>query len=318
MTRSRILTALFALFILVAFVQPAAAHYDPKLGRWLERDPLGTPIPSADAVRIGQQYRDGMNLYGYARHSPATRFDPMGLSSCMDECVAGCPRSYILPGITTLPPEIPKKYVRTNDHGEFFGEIDEYPSLSCYRRCRTMCSCPDGTCTPKGQVVWGTPNTTAGTSGFSLSVSVVGEDPSCCSEFGIVQFVRSITGGGEEYGPWRIDDGRVGGLSDRSPVQPYFQEPATIRNPGGRGLLVFGDKPGSFYNVLWDFRIVVMCTAGPAAGHIYGMYTWSVGTGVGGVWHGPSSAPIVPSAISNELPPILQDRECCDRQGASP
>jgi hypothetical protein len=65
MTRSRILTALFALFILAASVQPAAAHYDPKLGRWMERDPI--------------RYGDGMNMYQYVASNPVRFVDPSGM-----------------------------------------------------------------------------------------------------------------------------------------------------------------------------------------------------------------------------------------------
>jgi len=42
-------------------------HYDPVLGRWLERDPAG--------------YVDGMNLYEYSMASPATRLDGFGNKS---------------------------------------------------------------------------------------------------------------------------------------------------------------------------------------------------------------------------------------------
>lgn len=108
MTRPRILTALFALCILAAYVQPAAAHYDPKLGRWLERDPLGTLVsnPMAEVLRQQEaagsgaapsydelpwaemlsrfdfdppsQYDDGSNLYQYGWSDPLGGMDPAG------------------------------------------------------------------------------------------------------------------------------------------------------------------------------------------------------------------------------------------------
>lgn len=124
MTRSRILTALFALFILAAFVQPAAAHYDPKLGRWLERDPLGTaPGSTLRTIRVGErpttapptprygtgtiypsrQYSDGMNLYQYVRSQPIVGLDPDGLKKYtyreLAKIIGGC--SYALPANST-------------------------------------------------------------------------------------------------------------------------------------------------------------------------------------------------------------------------
>lgn len=300
MTRSRLLTVLCAFIVLAGFAPVASAHYDPGTGRWLERDPIGTrPEGPYGVVRIGQQYRDGMNLYQYAQSQPTIRRDPRGLSSCMDECVSGCPRV---------------KAGQEVWHGNT-GHTPTKPHPLCVDRCKILCSCPGDTCTPKGKVVWGTPNTNPGTSGFGLSIQVSGEDPNCCSEFGVVQFVRTTTW---PYGTgdWEIDDGRVGWFSDPSPASPYYDNPVPIRNPGGRGIFIFSDEPGGWgRNYFWEFKLLVMCTAGPAAGHIYGMYTWSVGTGgLGGVWSDPSSAPIVPSAIPKELPPILQDR-CCDKNG---
>ena len=42
-------------------------YYQPSLGRWLSRDPIGE--------------EGGINLYGYVRNSPAGRTDPLGLQS---------------------------------------------------------------------------------------------------------------------------------------------------------------------------------------------------------------------------------------------
>jgi RHS repeat-associated protein len=43
--------------------------YSPRLGRWLQRDPLG--------------YVDGVNMYAYARSSPTSLIDPLGLTSLL-------------------------------------------------------------------------------------------------------------------------------------------------------------------------------------------------------------------------------------------
>jgi RHS repeat-associated protein len=50
-------------------------HYDPALGRWLERDPLG--------------YVDGMNLYGYVANSPIITIDPYGQFGIIGGIVGG-------------------------------------------------------------------------------------------------------------------------------------------------------------------------------------------------------------------------------------
>jgi len=45
-----------------------ARHYHPRLGRFLQRDPLG--------------YIDGMNMYEYVKGNPVNNVDPLGLSTC--------------------------------------------------------------------------------------------------------------------------------------------------------------------------------------------------------------------------------------------
>ena len=68
--------------------------YDPKLGRWLQRDPAGVSYSSSnrhDSVVATPEMggadadwgKDFANLYHYARASPATRLDPSGLRCCI-------------------------------------------------------------------------------------------------------------------------------------------------------------------------------------------------------------------------------------------
>jgi hypothetical protein len=71
MTESRRRSLLSLMALLTALVLlgllPQSAHgmYDPKHGRWLQRDPLG--------------YVDGMNLYEYVKSAPPRLLDPDGL-----------------------------------------------------------------------------------------------------------------------------------------------------------------------------------------------------------------------------------------------
>jgi RHS repeat-associated protein len=54
--------------------------YDPKHGRWLQRDPAGERTIIFKGIIISPlQYRDGLNLYEYVQSKPIIMKDPMGL-----------------------------------------------------------------------------------------------------------------------------------------------------------------------------------------------------------------------------------------------
>lgn len=65
--------------------------YNPSLGVFVQRDPLGTPLMSPVARNLSgpqytqrdsmEQYTDGPNLYQYAAGSPVNLRDPSGLWS---------------------------------------------------------------------------------------------------------------------------------------------------------------------------------------------------------------------------------------------
>ncbi len=68
-------------FAVVLGAQSAAnGMYDPKHGRWFQRDPVGirsdTPAGSIEPQR---QYGDGMNLHQYGQSIPTRYVDPSGL-----------------------------------------------------------------------------------------------------------------------------------------------------------------------------------------------------------------------------------------------
>lgn len=58
---------LFQAVFSLLFVGSAFAHYDPRMGRWLSRDPEGEA--------------GGFNLYAYCGNDPVNRHDPLGLQS---------------------------------------------------------------------------------------------------------------------------------------------------------------------------------------------------------------------------------------------
>jgi hypothetical protein len=66
---------LFLFLFAWLFVSSASAYYDPRLGRWLSRDPLGEA--------------GGFNLYAYCGNDPVNRHDPLGLSDWLEMKVIG-------------------------------------------------------------------------------------------------------------------------------------------------------------------------------------------------------------------------------------
>ena len=61
-----LLLAVFA----VLFVGTASAHYNPQLGRWLSRDPMGEA--------------GGFILYADCGNDPVNKHDPLGLATLYD------------------------------------------------------------------------------------------------------------------------------------------------------------------------------------------------------------------------------------------
>lgn len=65
-TKLRRFTKGIALLLLLTAVHSASAFYDPHVGRWINRDPIGE--------------RGGINTYTFVGNSPTTRADAFGLA----------------------------------------------------------------------------------------------------------------------------------------------------------------------------------------------------------------------------------------------
>ena len=66
----RIFKPLLAAFLVVLSANTVFAHYDPSLGRWVNRDPIGED--------------GGINGYSYGNNSPGRFVDLFGLTPCGD------------------------------------------------------------------------------------------------------------------------------------------------------------------------------------------------------------------------------------------
>jgi len=97
MTRTALLTLLPALALALLLPLEAQAMYHPRLGRFLQRDPVadvGSPVrtgtdvlPTVEGLLPQGTYADAMTLYQYAGTNPMTHLDPYGLDDTTAEDV---------------------------------------------------------------------------------------------------------------------------------------------------------------------------------------------------------------------------------------
>ena len=76
-----------------------ARPYDPNLGRWIQRDPIGE--------------KGGLNLYGYVGNKPISKVDPFGLSPVDEE---------VMVVLEKLAPDFEPWLEKTVDEGEIEAE----------------------------------------------------------------------------------------------------------------------------------------------------------------------------------------------------
>ncbi len=147
-----------ALLVLVVGCLPRVglAHYDPQVGRFLQRDPYERRAPASsdeENWRHGwrpwpapaAQYSDGMSLYEYGRSSPPVHTDPLGLFTDVNgqECnIRTCrrhapppwpPHTWIDLGIGVdvhFPTHIDGDPVSTEDNGWFTSCDSVFPARS--------------------------------------------------------------------------------------------------------------------------------------------------------------------------------------------
>jgi len=97
--RHRKFSSILALasLLIATTAAPVTGEYDPKLGRWLQRDPIGTGVPLQPALTYHAanptvsvsmahelQYGDGMNFYEFVRSNAVNHTDPSGFFSLID------------------------------------------------------------------------------------------------------------------------------------------------------------------------------------------------------------------------------------------
>jgi hypothetical protein len=90
-------------FLLV--VSTAHGMYDPKHGRWLQRDPLGVRAdPPRATLTPSRQYTDGMCPYAYAYGRPTVSRDATGESPTCDDVPIYLPPDQ-RPGMSRIEPD---------------------------------------------------------------------------------------------------------------------------------------------------------------------------------------------------------------------
>ncbi|MDM8007836.1 MAG: hypothetical protein QUV05_16980 [Phycisphaerae bacterium] len=75
--------------LIIPVLLPQSVHgmYDPKHGRWLQRDPAGVRVDAPKGTLWPrQQYTDGLNIYEYVKGSPTAFLDSTGTmkTPCVD------------------------------------------------------------------------------------------------------------------------------------------------------------------------------------------------------------------------------------------
>lgn len=245
--------------ILFTLMQVASAGrmFDPEVGRFISRDPLG--------------YVDGESLYN-AYFAERFALDPMG-TTVLDEkeCISRCPKikKWVKTGVYTI-----------NGDGH---KLIEYTDPKCIKKCKKICSGAakiydddktNNPCDPKGELVWEKIKKNPANNKVEYGFKVINVDKNCCKEIGILQYFKFV-GAGPNVKNWRLDTGDWR-QSDASEHAPAYEEPIAVggRWPGKGGVSIFvTDKPSVAGT--YNFLVLAICTDGEAAGHVFGTFEWT-------------------------------------------
>jgi RHS repeat-associated protein len=105
--------------------------------------------------------------------------------------------------------------------------------------------------------------------GITISWWLPPEDDPCCEKFNVIQVVRMKDIGvvnNDTWGPWNIDDGRIGALSDRSALSPYYNDHHKDRT--GPSLFMV-DEPSAVMPVMFEFITCPVCAEPPEERKVY-------------------------------------------------
>ncbi len=111
--------------------------YSPKLGRWLQPDPLGiTPNPHTGNVYSPlKQYSDGMNLYAYVGNEPVNNLDVWGLEFDLIPPSPGNPDGSYVPSIPAPSQNIENTLKSICDKYEYCGKCRK---TQCYNDAKQI------------------------------------------------------------------------------------------------------------------------------------------------------------------------------------
>jgi len=120
--------AVLAMTAMLSTALDARAYYDPRIGRWASRDPIGELGHKILVGNHGKRIRpDDGNLYGFVDNNPLTKVDPDGRSPVI---VGGAVVGIV---VACAYPQYKAAFSRYGDSGDKFKH--------CWVSCRISKTC---------------------------------------------------------------------------------------------------------------------------------------------------------------------------------